>query len=165
MNGGNSYQTAQYEDGMLSTSMDGGTTLNSISVGDEEIKVVSSAMPAEYGHATSGALIVVKKAGTNSSARRGRLLIQEHPHGRSAASSRCKPTRRRVFSSLVQKPDFVVSGPVWIPHIYNGKNRTFFEVAGNYHMGYGANAGIYTTPTTAMLAGNYQRIHQRALRS
>jgi len=60
INGGNSYQTAQYEDGMLATSMDGGTTINSVSVADEEVKVLTSAMPAEYGHATSGALIVVK---------------------------------------------------------------------------------------------------------
>ena len=66
INGANSYQTAQYEDGIMATSMDGGTTLNSVSVGVEEIKVLTSAMPAEYGHATSGALIVVKKAGTNT---------------------------------------------------------------------------------------------------
>src|ERR1022692_3621089 len=66
INGANSYQTAQYEDGIMASSMDGGTTLNSVSVGIEEIKVLTSAMAAEYGHATSGALIVVKKAGTNT---------------------------------------------------------------------------------------------------
>ncbi len=65
INGANSYQTAQYEDGILATTMNGGTTLNSVSVGIEEIKVLSSAMPAEYGHGTSGMLIVVKKSGTN----------------------------------------------------------------------------------------------------
>ncbi|MCX6632849.1 MAG: carboxypeptidase regulatory-like domain-containing protein, partial [Candidatus Solibacter sp.] len=66
INGGQSYQTAQYEDGIMATSMDGGTSLNSVSVGVEEIKVLTSAMPAEYGHATSGALIIVKKSGTNT---------------------------------------------------------------------------------------------------
>ena len=66
INGGNSNQTAQYEDGIMATSMDGGTSLNSVSVGVAEIKVITSAMPAEYGHATSGALIVVKKPGTNT---------------------------------------------------------------------------------------------------
>jgi hypothetical protein len=64
----------QYEDGIIATSMDGGNSLNSVSVGVEEIKVLTSAMPAEYGHATSGALIVVKKsAPTCCTARAGTL--------------------------------------------------------------------------------------------
>ena len=33
INGGQTYQTAQYEDGIMATSMDGGTTLNSVVVG------------------------------------------------------------------------------------------------------------------------------------
>ena len=79
INGANSYQTAQYEDGMLATSMDGGTTINSVSVGDEEIKVLTSAMPAEYGHATSGALIVVKKGGANEFHGQGGELFKNNP--------------------------------------------------------------------------------------
>ena len=59
------------------------------------------------------------------------------------------------ISDLFQQPDFVVSGPVWIPHVYNGKNKTFFEVAGSYHVDSSSNASVYTTPTAAMLAGNF----------
>src|SRR5262249_35010445 len=50
INGGNSYQIGYFEDGQLATRMDGGTTLNSISVGVEEVKVLSTVLPAEYGH-------------------------------------------------------------------------------------------------------------------
>src|SRR6266700_4235761 len=78
-NAGQTYQTAQYEDGIMATSMDGGTTLNSVSVGVEEIKVISSAMPAEYGHATAGALLVVKKAGTNTLHGEGGYLFKSTP--------------------------------------------------------------------------------------
>src|ERR1039457_3386837 len=160
INGANSYQTAQYEDGIMASSMDGGTTLNSVSVGIEEIKVLTSAMPAEYGHATSGALIVVKKAGTNTF------------HGEGGELFKSTSMMHRTFfqlptlqqqaalaggtaSTLFQMPDFVVSGPVRIPKLYNGKNKTFFQVAGSYHIDSSSNASSYTTPTPAMLAGDF----------
>jgi hypothetical protein len=56
--------------------MDGGTSLNSVSVGVAEIKLLTSAMPAEYGYATAGALIVVKKSGTNTLHGQGGYLFK-----------------------------------------------------------------------------------------
>ena len=57
--------------------------------------------------------------------------------------------------TLFQMPDFFVSGPVIIPKLYNGKNKTFFQVGGSYHIDSSSNAGNYTTPTPEMLAGNF----------
>ena len=34
--------------------------------------------------------------------------------------------QQQKISTMFQQPDFSVAGPVWIPKIYNGKNRTFF---------------------------------------
>ena len=156
INGANNYQTAQYEDGIMATTMNGGTTLNSVSVGIEEIKVVSSAMPAEYGHGTSGMLIVVKKSGTNQLHGEGGYLFKS-----------TSMIERRFFqlqtlqqqagspTSLFEQPDFQVGGPVIIPRLYNGKNRTFFSVAGSYHVDSSSNSSIATTPTPAELAGNF----------
>ncbi len=154
INGANSYQTATYEDGMLSTSMDGGTTINSVSVGDEEVKVLTSAMPAEYGHATSGALIVVKKGGTNDFHGEGGELFKNNPlvHRR---FFQLQTNPQQNISDLFQMPDFVLSGPVLIPHVYNGRNRTFFEIAGSYHVDTSSNASSYSTPTPAMLSGDF----------
>jgi hypothetical protein len=154
INGGQTWQTATYEDGIMSTTMDGGTTLNSVSVGDEEVQVVSSAMPAEYGHMTAGALIVVKKAGTNAIHGEGGWLFKNDLlyHRR---FFQLQTTPQEGVKDFFQMPDFVVSGPVWIPHIYNGKNKTFFEVAGSYHIDSSSNASSYTIPTPQMLAGNY----------
>ena len=153
-NGGQNWQTATYEDGQLSTTMDGGTTINSISVGDEEVKVISSAMPAEYGHATAGALLVVKKAGTNILHGQGGELYKNQvlAHRRFFDP---KTTTQQGISDKFQMPDFVVSGPVMIPHIYHGKNKTFFEIAGSYHIDSSSNSSSYTVPTTAMLAGDF----------
>ena len=156
INGGQTWQTAQYEDGIMATSMDGGTTLNNVEVGIEEVKVLTSAMPAEYGHATAGALIFVKKAGTNTLHGEGGYLFKS-----------TSMMHRRFFqlqtlqqqsannSTLFQMPDFVVSGPVVIPKLYNGRNKTFFQVGGSYHIDSSSNSGSYTVPTPAMLAGNF----------
>ena len=158
-NGGQSWQTAAYEDGMLVTSMDGNTTLNSVSVGIEEIKVISSAMPAEYGHMTAGALITVKKAGTNMLHGEGGYLFKSTSmmHRRfwdkDTLQRSAKPGT--VAKTLFQMPDGVVTGPVVIPHIYNGRNKTFFDVGFSWHMDSSSNTITATSPTDDMLAGNY----------
>lgn len=158
-NGGGSYQTAAYEDGMLVTSMDGGTTINSVSVGIEEVKVISSAMPAEYGHMTSGALITVKKAGTNMLHGQGGYLFKSTSmmHRRFFQLETLQQQERpgTQNKTLFQMPDGVVSGPVVIPKLYNGRNKTFFQVGFSWHIDSSSNSGTYTAPTDAMLAGNY----------
>jgi hypothetical protein len=156
INGGQTWQTATYEDGIISTTMDGGTTINSVSVGVEEIKVITGSMPAEYGHATSGALLVVKKAGTNSLHGEGGFLFKnqdmmERRFFQEYTLEQSNPNNRTLF----RMPDFVVSGPLVLPKIYNGRNKTFWEVGSSWHIDTSANSGNETIPTPAMLAGNF----------
>ena len=104
INGANSYQTATYEDGQLSTTMDGGTTINSVSVADEEIKVISSAMPAEYGHATSGALHCGQEGRHQRVSRPGRRAFQEQCPGPSPLLPFRRPTRNRALPTCSKCP-------------------------------------------------------------
>jgi hypothetical protein len=154
INDANTWQTTQYEDGMMATSMDGGTTINSVSVADEEIKVIAGTMPAEYGHGTAGALIVVKKAGTNLLHGEGGELYKDDTlfHRR---FFQLDTTPQANIKDVFQQPDFVISGPVWIPKVYNGKNKTFFEAGGSYHIDSSSNSTTYTTFTPQMLQGNF----------
>ena len=154
INGGNSSQIGYFEDGQMATTGNGGTTMNSISVGDEEVKVLSTVLPAEYGHATTGAVSVVKTGGTNQLHGTGGELI-----GPTWAYPRKffqpETDYQLGVNELFQQPDFSVGGPVWIPHVYNGKNKTFFNVAGSYHVDHTTNSSSYNTPTAAELAGNF----------
>ncbi len=154
INGGQSWQTAQYEDGIIATSMDGGTTLNNVEVGIEEVKVLTSAMPAEYGHATAGALIFVKKGGTNQFHGEGGYLFKSDSmmHRR---FFEMKNLTQQGINTLFQMPDFYIGGPVILPKVYNGRNKTFFSVSGSYHIDSSSNASSYTVPTAAMLAGDF----------
>ena len=89
---------------------------------DEEVKVLTSAMPAEYGHATSGLIIVVKTGGTN------------HFHGRAASFSRappwstagsfsCKPSPNKASLHTLSATRFHVGGPIRIPRYITAKTR------------------------------------------
>ncbi len=50
---------------------------------------------------------------------------------------------------------FSVGGPVWLPHVYNGKNKTFFHVSSEwYKFNQSVNSTI-TDPTPAMIGGDF----------
>jgi hypothetical protein len=154
INGGNSYQIGYFEDGQLATSMNGGNTLNSVSVGIEEVKVLTSALPAEYGHATTGLISVVKTGGTNTLHGTGGELFKSSPMVHRPFFQLLTLPQQGV-TQLFQQPDFMLAGPVLFPKIYNGKNKTFFEVAGSYHIDQNTNQAAYTVPTPAELAGDF----------
>lgn len=71
---------------------------------------------------------------------------------------------RDYFSPTVPKDKeneygFTLGGPVYIPHVYNGKDRTFFFVnVGWYKHPYGAGAQIYAMPTEAFKQGNFSSV-------
>lgn len=162
INGGQNWQTAQYEDGIMATSMDGGTSLNNVAIGIEEVKVITSAMPAEYGHATSGALIFVKKSGTNQLRGQGGYLFKSTSMmHRRFFEQRTLQQQNPNNKTLFQMPDFVVGGPVVLPKIYNGRNKTFFSLSGSYHLDSSSNASSYSTPTAAMLEGDFSAYSNR----
>jgi hypothetical protein len=50
---------------------------------------------------------------------------------------------------------FTIGGPVWIPHLYNGKNRTLFHVSADWFRQNQAQNSIGTVPTAAMKGGDF----------
>jgi hypothetical protein len=152
INGGQSWQIGYFEDGQLGTAMDGGNTINSISASVEEVKVLSTVLPAEYGHSTTGAITVVKKTGTNDLHGSGTWLFAT----RSMVHRRffeLQSLTDKHLDNLFQQPDTTVTGPVYIPGVYNGKNKTFFMYGGSFHMDDQAQPGFWSVPTQDMLNG------------
>jgi hypothetical protein len=113
----------------------------------QEFKVVSHADSAEYGSVTGGVINVVTKSGTND------LHGSAFEYARNAifdAKTDFKPT-----TSFSQN-EFggAVGGPVWLPKLYNGKNKTFFFGAyQGFRYSQVANRFI-KVPTAAQLAGD-----------
>ena len=48
-------------------------------------------------------------------------------------------------------------GPVWIPKIYNGKNRTFFWIAEEHYDDTQSNSGVFATPTLLERKGDFSQ--------
>ena len=56
---------------------------------------------------------------------------------------------------IVINPDAYVSGPVYLPHIYNGKNKTFFFYGFQMMIEKQGKQLTATVPTPAMLGGDF----------
>jgi hypothetical protein len=121
----------------------------------QEFKVQSGIFPAEFGRATAQ-INVSTKPGANSF--HGALFeflrnsaLDANNYSFTSVHPPQDPFRRNQFG-------FTLGGPVWIPKIFNGKNRLFFMT--NYE-GLRDRKGIRnvgTVPSLAMRSGDFSGI-------
>ncbi len=115
----------------------------------QEFKVQDKLMPAEFGQTSAGVISAVTKSGTNDF--RGTLwefLRNDKLDARSFFDV-TKPVRRR------NQYGFVLGGPILIPKLYNGKNRSFFFFSYEGTRLRSATTARGTVPTDAMKQGNF----------
>ncbi len=148
-----------FEDGQLGTTGDGmttGTITNTI----EDIKVITTTLPAEYGHSAGGAISVVKKSGTNQLhglvSEFGRTRRMQHrKYFDLYRNSQVQPGWSKPPGLIFQQPDANLSGPVVIPKIYDGRNKTFFMVAFQWMLEKQSKQQSSTVPSLDMLNGDF----------
>jgi hypothetical protein len=118
----------------------------------QEFKVVSHTDSAEFGSVLGGVVNVVTKSGTND------LHGSVWEYVRNAAFD----SRPAFLDPSKKAPGFrqnqfgaSVGGPVWIPKLYNGRNKTFFFFA-YQGLRYGQDSSTnILVPTAAELAGDF----------
>jgi Carboxypeptidase regulatory-like domain/TonB dependent receptor-like, beta-barrel len=154
INGGSTSNIGYFEDGMYGVQPSGTNTTDTILSTIEEAKVITTVLPAEYGHSAGGAIVIVKKSGTNQLHGGGGTLFREGPmqHRRFMQPARFEQTGNSLH---FYQPDFNVSGPVFIPKVYNGKNKTFFMFAGQYLMERQGEVISWNVPTPEELNGDF----------
>lgn len=115
-----------------------------------EFAVDTNGFKAEFGQAGGGVITFVSKSGTNQL------------HGTAYEFLRNDDLDARNFfaatRSIYKQSDFGASagGPVVIPKLYNGKNRTFFFTSyEGFRNRLGANGSILSVPTSEMYQGNF----------
>lgn len=134
----------------------GGQILPVIPDAVQEFKVQSGDNPADVGHSYGTTVNMMTKAGTNNF--HGRLweynendLTSANGYFNKRNQLTAKPAQPNRPARLRENSfGAVVSGPVLIPHVYNGHNKTFFTGAFQYT--YYSNTPSYTgtVPTTTM---------------
>jgi len=162
INGFKSNNIGYFQDGTYAVGANGGTiyTADPIQSTVEEVKVLSSTLPAEYGHSAGGALTSVQRTGTNQLhgeiSEFGRVSAMQHrKYFDLYRFGQQQPGQVATPSELFQQPNATLHGPVYIPKIYNGKNRTFFVFAVERLIEKQAKQQAYTVPDADELAGNF----------
>ncbi len=119
-----------------------------------EMKVITSSYSAQYGHSSGGTVEYSSKAGTKDlHGSFYEYFANDAMNARGFFPDRVSKQRNNAFG-------FTIGGPVVIPKVYNGRNRTFFftnwdwlEFRAGVLPGYGN-----TTPTDAFKAGDFSAL-------
>lgn len=121
-----------FEDGVNGNDQGAGTeTTKPIQNSIAEVKVLTTVPPAEYGHSAGGVISAVKKTGTNEYHGMGSFYgrtrrMQHRLFFDRLRTSQPTPGRPNGLPTFFMMPDANLGGPLSIPKLYNGKNRTFF---------------------------------------
>lgn len=119
----------------------------------EEVKVLTTGTSAEYGHSAGGSMKMVYKSGTNQLhvTFEDRYLNGKWVH-RNYITQNPLPSQAPWS---YQTFDLVAHGPVIIPKLYDGRNKTFWlsDYAINHERT--INYRVTTVPTPEMLNGDF----------
>ena len=141
-------------DGLPTTNPSDGTyTLTPSPDSIQEFKVLTTPFSAEYGHTGGGVMIATSRGGTNAL------------HGSAYDLFRNRLLNGRDFFLPAQSavkyvqndPGGTFSGPVVIPHFYNGKDKTFFFVDFNVTLASQGNVFQGIVPTDLQRSGNFSQ--------
>jgi hypothetical protein len=154
--GGQNYATEVLLDGASMFRSENGSSFDETAPSVEalsEFKVLVSTIPAEYGRTTGGVETFSTKGGTNVF--HGDvydLFRNEDMDANSWGNNYFGLPRNRD-----RQNDYGLTfgGPVWLPHIYNGKNKTFFFFSWEQYRQTQGLTSTSTVPTPAEIGGDF----------
>ena len=91
----------------------------------QEFKVQTATFDAQFGNTEGGVTSISIKSGTNRFHGSVYYFAEPYEPGRRTTSSGRRAARRRS-RAISNRPGFTIGGPVGIPELYNGKDKTFF---------------------------------------
>lgn len=158
INGGRTAQAEYFIDGVPVTTGFHHDVPNSVPSMEaiQEVKVLTNGYSAEYGRLSGGAVVVVTRSGTNSL--KGRVYeyfasnkINATDWNTNRLGGSKTPYHSHYFGGNV-------GGPVVIPGLYNGRDKTFFML--DYETSRSTSAGSLTlgsTPSLLEREGNFSQ--------
>ena len=132
----------------------------------EEVKVLTGSYSAEYGFNSGAQLVMVMRSGTNELHGAAYEFLRNDKLDAEGFFQNyfTPPGQPRVRKTALRQNQFgaVLGGPVWIPKVYNGKNRTFFLF--NYEGRRRREPGAISTalvPSDAFRSGDFSALLNR----
>lgn len=157
LNGGRAGSTTFLADGINNTGV--GLAREAVAFSPEtvqEFTVSTNAYSAEYGTSGGGVVSVTTKSGTNDF--NGMLLWYLRNPALNANPYTEASTNRPVENLRWNQFDGQLGGPVIIPKLYNGRNKTFFFFAGEPRYQSDHLQATADLPTTAMRNGDFSNV-------
>ncbi|MCW5964090.1 MAG: TonB-dependent receptor [Bryobacterales bacterium] len=117
----------------------------------QEIKILQNGYSAEYGNSSSGVVLTTTRSGTNEL--KGSLyeyFRNEKLDARNFFAAERPPLRWNVFGGSV-------GGPVFIPKMYDGRNRTFFFLSTEFQRQRIGAVRNLTVPTMMQREGDFSQ--------
>jgi hypothetical protein len=157
-NGGQPGSSEWYLDGNLNSAVgQNNMVVNPPPDALAEFQTINTAYAAEYGRAEGAVFSQVLKSGTNT------VHGDLYEYNRNSHFSARNPVAPLTPTGQVAPPNFVnwnqfggtIGGPIVIPHIYNGKNKTFFFAAWDISLLHSKAAFLGTVPTLLQRQGNF----------
>jgi Carboxypeptidase regulatory-like domain/TonB dependent receptor len=117
-----------------------------------EVSIVTNSLAAEYGRTGGGTINMSTRSGTNQI----HVTLFEFLRNNIFNANSYGNIRAGINSpSVVRYNQFggTAGGPVWIPHVYNGKSRTFFFIGEQSTRQPSGSTPTFSVPTAAMRQG------------
>jgi hypothetical protein len=118
----------------------------------QEMQALVSPFSAQYGYTGGGALVMTTKSGTNLY--HGSLYWYYNDQALNARSYFASPGSH-VQRNLYNSPGGTIGGPVIIPHLYDGRNKTFFFFDANVTFHAQGVNDRFIVPTPQELQGDF----------
>ncbi|HZS53312.1 MAG TPA: TonB-dependent receptor [Bryobacteraceae bacterium] len=121
-----------------------------------QFTVDSNGFKAEYGHAGGGAMLFIAKSGTNSLHGSAYEFVRNTDFDANDWFSNRAGKARQIYKQ--NDFGFTAGGPVYIPKVYHGKNKTFFFFSyEGFRNRNGATNATATVPTPEMYNGDFSK--------
>jgi len=102
----------------------------------EEVKILTSNYQAEYGRSGGGYIGLTTKGGTNEFHGGGSYFRRHESLNADSYANDLRGGSPAGFPRSLYRYDYYgwhLGGPVWIPKVYNGKNKLFFFISQEYY--------------------------------
>src|SRR5579871_2638958 len=121
----------------------------------QEFKVQTGVYPAEFGHEATQINVLTKSGGN---AFHGSLFEFVRNNAFDAAPFSFTAVHQPISPFKWNDYGFEVDGPVYIPKLYNGRNRLFFMANDEWLVQRQNFQQAYSVPTPAMFAGDFSQL-------